>query len=293
MSINDARYGHRVENLIKLPIFATVNAVYKLTWHHVAYAIRISWHWCLLIIVLSRFILPYMVIEDGDPKLGGLEWGLLALWLAVYAAGWSSIAVLWHRRLLRDEAARGAPVRLDAFAWRYLLRFIFIVFSVGILTSLVETLSGDRFEIVNSLRGSVSELAELASRNPLLFLISLLISAAMIIISLRLSVALPAAAVGDVTNGPAVAWDATAGNGFRLLVIAMLVALPLLAVDSLVLQLEEPLTSSGELPGELLLLVISQVFSFLPLLLGVTLLSIIYATLIEKREISSTGATSY
>lgn len=286
------RHDYRAGNLIKLPIIATVNAVYKLTWHNVTYAIRISWLWCVLIISLSQFIFPYLVIEDEGTKFGRLEWGLLALWLIVYAAGWSSIAVLWHRRLLRDEAPGGVPIRLDAFAWRYLLRFIFIFCLVGILASLVEALSGDRFAIVNSIRGSVSGLAELAFENPLWFLISLLISAAMIMMSLRLSVALPAAAVGDVTNGPAAAWDATAGNSFRLLMIAILVALPLLAVDSLVSRLEAPLTSSGEPLSELLHIVISQVLSLFPLLLGVTLLSLVYAILIEKRAISPTGVGS-
>lgn len=233
------------------------------------------------------------MIEDGTPKFGGLEWGLVALWLIAYTASWSSIAVLWHRCLLRDEATGGVPIRLDAFAWRYLRRFIFILLLVSVLTVLVETFSGDRLEIFNSLRHSASGFADMSSGSPIWLLISLLMSAVMIIVSLRLSVALPAAAVGDENSGPAAAWDATAGNSFRLLVIAILAALPLLAVDNLVFRLEEPLTSDGKQLGELLHMVMFQVVSLLPLLLGVTLLSIVYAKLVEKRSISLTGISSY
>lgn len=280
----------------KLPILATTRIVYELTFQHSGYAVKISWHWLLLIVVALQPFLFFMTTIDEN-KLTFFTLILLLPWLILLMAGWSSIAVLWHRCLLRHEEAEGLSIRLDACTAQYFKRFINIMTVLFVLAILVRILAriigGDEITLAGLADQRIFDLVGLAKKDLLWFLISLSVSAAILIISLRLSVALPAVALADTKTTVSRAWDATAGNGIRLLAIAILTSLPLLIVDGLLIWAEPGLVFEGASQTSLSLYTLLWMAArFVPLLLGVSLLSIVYAELIEKRSIGSMAHAS-
>ncbi|MGH1483447.1 MAG: hypothetical protein ACRBM6_32900 [Geminicoccales bacterium] len=275
----------------KLPILATTRTVYELTFQHAGYAVRISWHWLLLIVVASLPLLSFMTTNDENAH-SFFAVVLILLWAILLMAGWSSIAVLWHRRLLRHGEPKGLPIRLDACTAQYLRRFInigVVLFVLAILARiLARIIGGDQITLASLANQGIFDLVGLAKKDFVWFLISLLVSAAIVIVSLRLSVALPALALGDAKTTLDRAWNATAGNALRLLVIAILISLPVLIIDGLILRVEDVLLlETGSYAKALFYILLWTVVRPVPLLLGVSLLSVAYAELIEKRSIGS------
>lgn len=149
-------------------------------------------------------------------------------------------------------------------------------------------IGGDQITLTSLADQRIFDFVGLAKKDFVWFFISLLVSAAIVIVSLRLSVALPAVALGDVKTTLSQAWDATAGNGLRLLAIAILISLPVLIIDGLILRVEDGLLfETGSHASLLLYSLLWTVVRSVPLLLGVSLLSVAYAELIEKRSIGS------
>ena len=272
----------------KLPVLATAIDIYRLTLDHFAYAIRIAWPWVTLMVILDQPLMPILAVAGDSKVLSG--WQVLSAisWLIAAMAGWCSIAVLWHRRLLRNEAFGGVPVQLNARAGSYLLRVIYISVVVAIPAILIDLVTGQRLLVATTLDFDVYTMIEATSRELPLLIGSLLVSAALIVVSLRLGVALPAAALNVTKISPSDAWSATAGNSGRILVIAFLASIPVLAVNFLLSWAEHSFLRVDANLSLLMFSVLWNVVRFGPIMLGVTLLSIIYAVLIEQRNIAPT-----
>jgi len=104
--------------------------------------------------------------------------------------------------------------------------------------------------------------------------------AVMLVVALlisRLSLALPLAAVGDQIRTRAI-WQATDGNGFRLLATTLITVLPFLVVEAALLRLM-PEPSGGTL--EILLTIVLGLISPIQLIVVTIMLSLSYDVLVR------------
>lgn len=260
-------------------------SVFTLFFEHWCYAIKIAWPWILLLAILYG---PMLRLSEAaldskgtaqDISLSQISAFLLATLVAM--AGWSSIAVLWHRRLLRNENLPGFPVNLGPQARKYLLRFIFIAIAVIAPSIIIGVISSGKIEtnIVNILVKLIND----PESYPIFAFIGMILTMALTVISLRLSVALPAAALGEGEVTPGRAWSATSGNGFRLLIVFVLAGSPAYISSLLSFWLTVRSGWLDSLLGALLLSFLAQATNFVWVMIGVTLLSVAYAFLIEER----------
>jgi len=270
----------------ELPVLATTMSIFTLFFAHWRYAIKIAWPWLLFLTILN---VPLMEFSEGavNPegtaqKLSSAENTAFVLSTLVAMAGWSSIAVLWHRRLLRNEVLEGIPIDLSSRAGHYLLRFIFIVIIVIIPSVIIVLVSNERIKI--DVLSIILRLVD-APENHLIFtLISIAITMILSIVSLRLSVALPAAALGEATVTPATAWSATSGHSFRLLIVFILSGSPAYIASLISFWITVKSGSHDSFVGALFLSFLSHATYFVWVMIGVTLLSVAYAVFIEERE---------
>ena len=201
----------------KLPLWATVGKAYRAAHHYLPALMRITWLW--LAITTPVYFLAIWVLW---PWLFSARWvkslasGSIDDWLRALSADFaliaillpfvSSVAVAWHRLLLRDErVAAFAYLRLDKIVWVYLL--------VALAIAVAQHTTTEYLPIVTfySLEGTMFPVA---AWNILI----LAASVAVMLVAVRVSVLLPVVAL-DV-HGIALGdiWRRTQGNTWRLFV---------------------------------------------------------------------------
>ena len=284
------------ETIKKLPILVTTKDVFIYLVDNWRYAVRISWPW-LILMVLAYLPATAMTVSTTSPgvvpdpetvaqQISGMEIASYIVGLLVAMAGWSSIAVLWHRHVLLGENLSGWPINLGRQARKYLGRFIFIALLVLVPSSLITFLSDQKIQA--NIGGVIYMMIASVEFDWIAILAGIALSIVFAIISLRLSVSLPAAALGVKSVKPMVSWHATSGNSMRLLAIAVLVGTPAFVVNWLVylLIMKAGLGQFGV--GILAFSALSQVVNFVFVILGVTLLSLAYAFFLNVRPSDST-----
>jgi hypothetical protein len=219
-----------VAALPKLPLWRTVGQAYALWGDNISDLVRVCWPWMLLMApvfaALTWWQAPHMMellqsarfgqpFVDPNPLLTmistvvGKVVGLPAL---------ASVAVAWHRLLLKDEhPGPGVYLRLDGIVAGYAV----LAFGVGLITAAPSYVSI-----------SFQNLA--AHGHPLASGVQFLAGLATIIgffVAARLSLVLPGRALGrdDITFGAA--WRVSKGNTWRMLWAFFFCLLPLLVFN--------------------------------------------------------------
>ena len=178
--------------------------------------------------------------------------------------GYALMAVLWHRHVLLDRDATGAEVRPGArLFWSYVWRAIVL----GFVQFLVAIPIGIAMLLVGGLTGS-SPVA--------LLLIGLVAGVAFLWLALRLSLVLPAAAMGHVM-AVSESWRATEPLSRTLWALAVLLAV----VNTLLGVIAGMLLPAD--PG--LRLMLDSVLYLIEGLVFVSMLTTLYGHLIEGREL--------
>ena len=255
----------------RLPFWRTVGQAYALWGRNFSVLVRASWLWLLL---LTPFLLieawlraPHdaallkaarsaqLVVEPA--LLPGIAALVLSLFVMLPAA--ASIAVAWHRLVLRNERPRrGIYLRFDSIVVGYVL-FLAVIWVPGRAIGLLMTATG---------RSTVVWIGIVASF-VLLFIVP------------RISLALPATALGrnDVTFGAA--WRATGQNTWRMFWANLICFLPTSIVGDLALRLL-PLD-----PSRTAMTLADAALDFLTIPLGmipVGMLSVAYRHFFERSE---------
>lgn len=264
----------------RLPILATLVAAVQLCVDNFSFALRILTPWFIILLLVPNLI--FAVTKGSSAVLGFTPWEFVEF--ALYTVGWGSIAVLWHWRILRDASQDRTSVMLDQRVWSYLVKG----FLIGIIVGCIALISGILAVVV--LR-SVFELRivdQILDRSALSLLILLPMGVVAVIITARLTIALPAIALKVPGFGLRDAWKSTAGNSIRLLLVTALPLVPLYVVGWI---LGLPSSEESDLysfsPGPLLLQIVQQTIDFAFGLIGLTVLSITYAYFAENKEAGS------
>src|SRR5262245_8365043 len=279
---------------LKLPVWHTVRACYATVARNLGQLVRISWLWLLIMLPV------YAAINWMDWALreasGVLSPGdLIAVIELPFLA---SIAVAWHRLILREERVTApAYLRLDGMVWLYALYSLLLMIlvaapSVPLLIRIAHdgalggpvTLGGPVAVMQGANRDLVASFAFVVAVQAIVILLSVMVA----VLVPRLSLVLPALAVGERLS-PVQSWRMTRGNTLRLALATLLCTLPAYLLVVLVLLafswdwndgLEDrvPFVAAG--------LIMSVGFAVLAIL-AVTLLSLTYRFFAGQREASA------
>lgn len=259
-----------------LPLLATIVAIYKITFDHLFYAVRIVSPWYVILFILSAIDLYVLDLYVHEKSLDYYVWIVfIIVHSLIKVVAFSVIAVLWHRHLLRGEEADSVRVRPDRRTWHYILRALALAAPALLLVPLIYVPLTQRFDSI-----TVWWAGSIAIWMVLLF------------ITLRLFLVLPATAL-DVSQIDFLgSWRAMQGNSIRLFIIMIAIYIPFLAANWFLWLLVDPINSLGILVGKAMILSVNLAFEFGTALIGVTVLSLAYAFLIEKQPPGVTRPTS-
>jgi hypothetical protein len=215
----------------KLPIWQTVRASYAIVARNVGQLARICWLWVLIMVPVYAALDWLEETWPGESGEQGMYHSMREIAAALpspvdlpYVA---SIAVAWHRLVLREErVTQPAYLRLDGVVWRYVLyTFAFLLLERGaavISAFLVQNLA---IEADPSTRLLIELLAAPTAAGAALVIGLLVVP--------RLSLVMPAVALRERLSLRH-AWRVTRGNTLRLGVAAALCMLPAVTLAMLI-----------------------------------------------------------
>jgi hypothetical protein len=229
------------------------------TYRHVA--IRIGMFWIPVLIVLGL-----VEMWAGPPSPQSLESGSVNLVQIVSAGvslvGFCSMAVSWHRFILRDEL--GSPMRLDAPVWRYVGNSILIMLMVLVPVVILAVV--------------LSQVAPVAS---VLLIPVILVSGALIS---RLSIKLPAVALDRRDFGFRDAWNASAGNFWQLLGLFLLNAAIVFGMILLLMIVIGGLTQISPMLAQIVALALGAAGQLFYTLFNASIFTSLYGFFVERRD---------
>ena len=127
----------------KLPVWRTVGQAYAIWSGNLPELFRIAWLWLLIMIPIAAFLMWWQIPQildmmqtvragrpDPNPSFTVVTQALNTLIMLPIV---SSIAVAWHRLLLRDEHVDGPYLRFDGLVVGYALLF----FLIGLLRNVL------------------------------------------------------------------------------------------------------------------------------------------------------------
>jgi hypothetical protein len=202
----------------KLPVWRTVGACYATVSRNLGQLARISWLWLLIMLPVyaAQHWLDRAPLEGEGVTAAFIEVAALGAMIAAVVAELlflASIAVAWHRLILRQERVTApAYLRLDRTVWLYLIRSLLLALLVMVpvaiplaligLSEVAATVAGDLVVVLglSLLGGSVVVLGQIL---------------VLLLVVPRLSLVLPALALGQPLS-PREAWRASRANTLRL-----------------------------------------------------------------------------
>ena len=218
----------------KLPLWRTIGQAYSLWARNFPDLLRTVWVWMLVmapvVAIMTWWQVPHLEemmqaaragkgLVDPNPVLT-LVMGIVSKVITLPAI--SSVAVAWHRLLLTDEHPGGVYLRLD----RIVAGYAILAFVIGVIGTAPSYLS----MLFQAVIGASAENTVALVVQTLAGLVTIV---AFFIVT-RLSLALPALALGrdDVTL--AVAWRASKRNSWRMVWAYFFCIVPAMAANGAV-----------------------------------------------------------
>jgi hypothetical protein len=269
----------------KIPVFKTFGNMVDSIIENLSAAFAMSWPW-LLVLFLIRVSGDLYLFWNGISKLKPDQADTTQLYSVISVTGiltaivFSSIAVNWHRFILRNEVAEGSQrLRLDGLVWRY---FLFVV-AIALLIALIvfgSIFAGTLLGVglyyashdVGILLGVIGGIAAIP-----LFLLIFGMSA-------RWSVKLVAIAMGNKDYTLSDAWRDTNGNTWRLTGLEFLFGcvLSLIGMVSGGAELAAAFANSSLVAA--VAAGVTVLVGWFSTLMGITMLTSIYAFFVEKKQ---------
>lgn len=248
----------------KLSILAALKHMQQLIANNWLVAARFCLPWLILMAVLNAWQLLSDPNANTSPENFKLDRKMLLL-LAVNLVATSSIAVSWHRHILMDEPqSKVMPFRLDRIVGTYLIR------NLMILAITIVPLS------------AVILAATLLPNMLLPIWIAVIVI--MIVVTVRLTVSLPASAIGRTEFGLKSAFMATQKNNLPILGLVMATSAIIVAslvVLQIFVSIAHIISPNLNFPVSLLL---GIPFQFLVVLLSTAMQTSLYGYFGEGRK---------
>jgi hypothetical protein len=211
--------------LRKLPVWRTVGECYMTVAWNLGQLVRMCWLWFVVVAAMNGAVHWLELALGDEPSLllyavalvvGGAALVIEGLFLA-------SIAVAWHRLILRQERVTGAAyLRLDRPVWLYLIYSLFLIVLAQL--PLVVSLALVGFsDAVTQIVGDLVVALGLSLAGGLFLLLGSAL--AILLVLPRLSLVLPAVALEQELSLRE-AWRASRANTVRLALATALCMLP-------------------------------------------------------------------
>ena len=267
----------------KLPVFKALGHAFRSTTDNIGFAFHISWPWVLILLPFNVATNLYLVMNglqtgsEPNPEMLGKFFAVITPLVLASIVAYASIAVNWHRYVLLDEIARGwQRLRIDSLTWRYIGNFILIILVLivgGIAVGLALGIGGF---LANAILGETVAAILLIPALAALYVFAF-------VAAYRLSVKLPAVALGRSDFSLRNAWEETKGNSWRLLGLLILFFLCLMLVAVGMFAITYAFGLLGTV-GLSLAVAIQVMVNWVATILGVTLLTSLYGFFVEGRE---------
>lgn len=270
-----------------LPIGTAFGHVMSSTLNNLRFAFHSQWPWMLVWSTLLAGLMLTMYVALGttaglsDPavqekmrEMPGLA-ALFAVWiialLVVGLVAVASVAVNWHRYVLKDELPVGmARLRVDDLVWRYLGNVLLITLIAGLVGVPVAIVASLIFAFLGPVGAPFILAAILLAVMPVFY---------------RLSVKLPAIAMGRKDFTLRDAWQTTQGNWWQIAGLAVL--LTIISFAAALLMFGVTLLLQMLLPGQLADLadlVVQLAANWVLTVLSITTLTSLYGFFVEGRD---------
>jgi hypothetical protein len=262
-----------------LPIQDVLGHAWRSTASNLRFAWHISWPWLAVIVPLQIIIepnLPRVVPESTDPatiasNMKALA-GLLFLGLVSILA-FSSIAVAWHRYVLKDEVPNGlARFRLDSVVWRY--------FGNTLLIILLVCLAVIPIAVVLSILAALLGVSEVAAT----ILIAVVAALLGLPLVYRMMVKLPAIALGNSDISLKTAIEKTEGNSFQLGIAGFIILAVVFLIGTVMQQVLSMLGLVTADQTSVVAIFIQQMGNWITTIFTVTFLTSLYGFFVEGRD---------
>jgi hypothetical protein len=264
-----------------LPIGAAFSHSINSTINNLKFAFHVSWPWLILLLPVSVFSNVYFQLHPIQPNtMPDAQTVLLGFLSAAVEIGvFASIAVAWHRYILKDEVPQtiGQRMRVDGVVLRYAGNTILVwlrilaMWLLVLVPFLIVAVGGAVSKTLGVLLGIVWAIGGLV------YLIWLIGAAG------RWSVKLVSVAVGnDIPMRDA--WAATEGSHWQIVGLYALFVLCAFGVGLVLTGLAYVGGSSGSVPLLIVAMAVQTMVNWVFAIWGVTLLTSLYGFFIEKRE---------
>ena len=216
----------------KLPVWPTVRASYAIVARNLGQLVRICWLWVLIMVPVYAALDWLEETWSGEPGAQATyHWTreiAAALPSAVDLPFLASIAVAWHRLILREERVmQPGYLRFDGVVWRYVLYALaFLLLERGTLFICAFLTQNLAIEAEFFTQLLIELLAAPTATTGVAIAIGFLVLP-------RLSLVLPAVALGERLSLRR-AWRITRGNTLRIGVATALCMLPAVTLAMLV-----------------------------------------------------------
>lgn len=259
----------------KLPVGAAFGHMMNSTVNNLGFAWHVSWPWMLIILPLNVALSLYQFLNtpaaagEPDPVTG-----MIALVIGLFSMfAFSSIAVSWHRYILRDEVPQGwARLRTDNTVWRYFGNTL-LIFLIVLACILVPALFAGLLLFAFGDLGAIFAIP--------IYFAALLWGVASFY---RWSVKLPAIALERQDYFLQNAWADTQNNFWPLVGLAVLFALVILVLAFIIAGLTYLVASSGFVFALLIMIVVQVMVNWVVTIMAVTLLTSLYGFFVERRD---------
>jgi hypothetical protein len=258
----------------KLPVAAAFSHAVASVRSHLQVAFHISWPWYAIVMPVTLAVYALLALATGgDPESKpGLTFIVTLLLAAVALISASSIAVNWHRYILRDEIPQGGEVlRLDDPVWRYFGNMLLIMLSVLAVLLVIGLPLNFLAAIANAPGfGVVST-----------FVLGVPVAGTLF---LRLAVKLPAIALGRTDFSLRDAWQASDGSNtgiFLLFVLNLLIAMGAIVA---VIAIQAFFSLFGAVVSAVVEIVAQVAANWILTIFGITILTSLYGFFVENRE---------
>ena len=268
----------------RLPVIEAFSHAVRSTTSNLSFAFHVSWPWMAVLLPILVAGQLYVLAGAGNPEAAATRAVPVQILVGLIAMlAFSSIAVNWHRYILLDEVPRGSErLRMDDKVWRYFGNALLILLIVGSAIG--------AFTLATILAGVVIGLSGLASgelsAGP--FVAIFLIAVAMMVFGVvafyRLSIKLPAVALGRSDFGLGDAWRRSAGNLGPLIGIALLYFLVGAGLSIVLFVVSALFGLIGGLATVALVVAIQLVVNWVMTILGITILTSLYGFFVEGRS---------
>jgi hypothetical protein len=241
---------------------------------NIRFAWHVSWPWLLVLLPLKiaeqiyvQPVLPHLPETGPTPDQAAQLFVVLAPLWAVTIVAFSSIAVSWHRYVLRDIVPHGLErLAVDAPVRRYLGNLILLTFIIVGLLLVPTTL----LVVLGSQQGSILLF-------PLIAMLSLMIS-------FRLSLKFPAIALGLTDFRFASSFNLTKGQSGPIALYALLVLAVSVLVAFLLAGIAGTVTYLAPSFAGWLLFPLQMLLDWVMMIFGITILTSLYGFFVEGRD---------